>query len=288
MADYSRDSARVSVVIPCFNCRPFVEATIASAFNQTLEPYEVIAIDDGSTDGTWEELLRLKAHRFPALQILTHSQRGNRGPSATRQKGAQAATGDYVAFLDGDDTFEREKLAIQVNAMTAHPDVVLCHSAITVIDDRSRADSFEGYFRNNPKTPYELRKRKDYLQNNFINTSSVLARASALKSIDFEIPYRPNQYYEDWLCWCLLAERGKFIYLNIPLTCYRVHAASATSSMDKETHTMIRLYAKLESTLVLLARSKTSRYSFGVLLSIYSCLARMVEEYKRDRRQLGQ
>lgn len=285
MPDYSSDTSRVSVVIPCFNCRPFVEETIASAFHQTLEPHQVIVIDDGSTDGTWEELQRLKAYRFPALQILTHAQRANRGPSATRQRGARAATGDYVAFLDGDDTFQPEKLAIQVQAMASHPEVVLCHSAIKVIDDRSRAESFEGYFRHNPRIPYELRKRKGYLHNNFINTSSALARTAALKSIDFEIPYRPNQYYEDWLCWCLLAQRGRFLYLDSPLTCYRVHAASTTSSMDKETYKLIRLHAKLESTLVLLARSRIGPYSIGVIFSVWNCLKKMLEEYRGDRRQ---
>lgn len=278
MPDYSSDTSRVSVVIPCFNCRPFVEETIASAFHQTLEPHQVIVIDDGSTDGTWEELQRLKAHRFPALQILTHAQRANRGPSATRQRGARAATGDYVAFLDGDDTFQPEKLAIQVQAMASHPEVVLCHSAIKVIDDRSRAESFEGYFRHNSKAQYKLRRHKEYLINNYINTSSVMVRTAAINDINFAIPFRPHQY-EDWLCWCLLADKGEFLYLDCALTGYRVHPANTTGTIDA--NQLIRLHAVLEFRLALLAKMPFTLHSFSVGIHVLKGLKEMIREYRK-------
>lgn len=282
MADYSKDADRVSVVIPCFNCKSFIEATIASAFHQTLAPHQVIAVDDGSTDGTWEELQRLKIHRFSALQILTHPQHANRGPSATRQRGARAATGDYVAFLDGDDTFQPEKLAIQVNAMTDHPEVVLCHSAITVIGDRSRADSFEGYFRHNPKAPYILRSRKDYLTNNYINTSSVIVQSAVIKSIDFAIPFRPLQY-EDWLCWCLLSGKGKFLYLDEALTNYRVHPFNTTTAIDS--NPLIRIHATFECRLALLAKLGLNPHSPIVAGYVLNSILGMMREYKSSEPQ---
>ncbi|WP_216901909.1 glycosyltransferase [Synechococcus sp. CCY 9618] len=279
MADHPTRGDRVSIVIPCFNCRPFIEETITSAFHQTLAPHQVIAVDDGSTDGTWKELQRLKADHFPSLELLSHPHHANLGPSATRQRGVRAATGDHVAFLDGDDTFYPEKLETQVRALNAHPDVVLCHSAITVIGDRNRAESFEGYFRHNPRGPYSLRRHKEYLVNNYINTSSVMVRARVIKCINFAIPYRPHQY-EDLLCWCLLAGKGRFLYLDLALTGYRVHSANTTSAIDA--NRLIRLHAILECRLALLTKTGWNPHCFRLAASVLNSLREMIQEYRKS------
>ena len=272
-------SDRVSVVIPCFNCNSYIVECISSVFAQTLAPYEVIAVDDGSTDGTWEMLHQLKADFYPLLQILSHLQRGNKGPSVTRQLGVRAATGDFVAFLDGDDIYYPGKLEAQVKAFHANPEVMLCHTAILVIGDRSRAESFEGYFRHNPKTAYVLSRQKEYLINNYINTSSVMVRASAIKYVDFSIPYRPYQY-EDWLCWCLLSGRGKFLYLDHALTGYRVHPSNTTSVIDSSR--LVKLYALLEFRLALLAKGNfgPGPDSLRILSLIFSALWEMIQLYR--------
>ena len=85
-----------SVVIPTFNRRELLLQTLASVWAQSLTDYEVIVVDDGSTDGTWEELQALGS-RVRALR------QKNAGPGAARNLGAQYATGDYLAFLDSDD-----------------------------------------------------------------------------------------------------------------------------------------------------------------------------------------
>ena len=267
---------KVSVVIPCFNCKPYIAEAVDSAFCQTLKPHEVIVVDDGSTDGSWEHLHRLKADRYPTLKILCHPHHANQGASATRQRGVLEASGSYVAFLDGDDIHFPEKLQLQVTAMKANPEVVLCHTAIEVIGDRSSADGFEGYFRHNPKNPYSLREKKDYLINNFINTSSVMVRASQIKKINFALPYRPHQV-EDWLCWCLISSQGKFLFLDHALTGYRVHLASTTTTIDA--NRLIKLHALLECRLALLARSPFSFHWFRVALAVVSCLKEMEREY---------
>jgi glycosyltransferase involved in cell wall biosynthesis len=272
-------SNRVSIVIPCFNCKPYIVECISSVFAQTLAPYQVIAVDDGSTDGTWEILHQLKAGSYPLLQILSHLQRGNKGPSVTRQLGVRAATGDFVAFLDGDDIYYPDKLSAQVKAFHANPDVTLCHTAILVIGDRSRAESFEGYFRHNPKSAYVLPRQKEYLINNYINTSSVMVRVSAIRNVDFAIPYRPYQY-EDWLCWCLLGDSGKFLYLDNALTGYRVHPSNTTSVIDSSR--LVKLYALLEFRLALLAKRnfRLGPDSLKILSMIFKDLWEIIRLYR--------
>ena len=85
-----------SVIIPTFNRRELLRQTLASVWAQTFADYEVIVVDDGSTDGTWEDLLSLRS-RVCALR------QNNAGPGAARNLGAQRATGKYLAFLDSDD-----------------------------------------------------------------------------------------------------------------------------------------------------------------------------------------
>jgi len=113
--DAGRDSTRelVSVVIPLWNARDYVRATVESALRQTYRPIEVLVIDDGSTDGsreTIEDLIRSGDVRYV--------RQTNGGVSSARNRGIQEARGRYLAFLDSDDIWGAEKLERQVCALT--------------------------------------------------------------------------------------------------------------------------------------------------------------------------
>lgn len=93
---------RVSIVIPVFNCKAFLDQCLKSVFNQTFSSFEVIIVDDGSSDGT-HELAKLYSNRYSQFSIhqQNHSYAG-----AARNLGISKASGDYILFLDGDDYFE--------------------------------------------------------------------------------------------------------------------------------------------------------------------------------------
>lgn len=103
---------RVSVIIPVFNAARTVEQAIASVRAQTFTDFEIVAVDDGSTDGSIETLRRYG----PAIKILRQS---NRGPSAARNLGIANSTGEYFAFLDADDWWKPEFLARLIAALDA-------------------------------------------------------------------------------------------------------------------------------------------------------------------------
>jgi glycosyltransferase involved in cell wall biosynthesis len=108
---------RVSIVIPCFNAARWVRAAIDSVLAQQLEEIEVIAIDDGSTDGTAEVI----ATDYPQVRLFRTA---NRGPSAARNLGTSMATGQFIQYLDADDLLAPGKLAAQIAALeTAGADV---------------------------------------------------------------------------------------------------------------------------------------------------------------------
>ncbi len=112
----------VSAVIPTFNRLASLQKAVTSVWEQAPAPRELIVIDDGSTDGTWEWL---KSLSHPAVKIFRQE---NTGPGAARNLGAAAATSKYLAFLDSDDYWLAEKLGCQVEFLEKNPDYRLCQT----------------------------------------------------------------------------------------------------------------------------------------------------------------
>ncbi|CAN5413222.1 hypothetical protein BH23ACT9_BH23ACT9_29060 [soil metagenome] len=122
------DDPVVSVIVPFFNER-FLAETIDSVLGQTFEDWEVLLVDDGSTDESTDRA-RLAAAAHPGrVRYLDHPGHANRGPSAARNLGVAEARGRYVAFLDSDDVWNPEKLTEQVAIMEANPEVGLLFGA---------------------------------------------------------------------------------------------------------------------------------------------------------------
>lgn len=112
--------ARVSAVIIFLNEARFLSEAIESVRAQTFPDWELILVDDGSTDAS-PDIARAAAAADPRIRVVTHPNRENRGMSASRNRGLAEARGDYVAFLDGDDVWEPAKLAEQVAILEADP-----------------------------------------------------------------------------------------------------------------------------------------------------------------------
>ena len=128
---------RVSVIIPTYNRDAWVTEAVASVLAQTFQDFEVLVVDDGSTDGTMEAL----ATFGDQVRVIRRAER--RGVSAARNLGAAAATGDWLAFLDSDDLWLPDKLAHQVKYLKARPDLVICQTEETWIRNGVRVNAPE-------------------------------------------------------------------------------------------------------------------------------------------------
>jgi glycosyltransferase involved in cell wall biosynthesis len=116
---------RVSVILVFLNGAEFIGEAITSVMTQTMDDFELLLCDDGSSDGS-TEIARERAARHPAkVRYLEHPGHANKGASPTRNLGLCAARGEYVAFIDVDDVWRQKKLAEQTAIMTANPDVGL-------------------------------------------------------------------------------------------------------------------------------------------------------------------
>jgi glycosyltransferase involved in cell wall biosynthesis len=122
-----RSSPKVSVVIPVFNGERFIGAAIRSALGQTFRDVEIIVVDDGSIDQT-EKIVRQFSDR------VTYHRQENRGAGAARNFGVMSGSGEWIAFLDADDIWYPEKLAIQFEAVAMNPAIAFVYSDMDTID----------------------------------------------------------------------------------------------------------------------------------------------------------
>jgi glycosyltransferase involved in cell wall biosynthesis len=105
----------VSIVVPVYNAEAFLRETLDSVFALDYQPFEVIVVDDGSTDGS-----AAIAESYAGVRCIRQE---NRGPSEARNEGILIARGEFVAFVDSDDVVLPDKLSVQVGYLLDHPDV---------------------------------------------------------------------------------------------------------------------------------------------------------------------
>ena len=129
----SASGDRISAIIPAFNRRSEILRAIASCLGQTRPPDEILVIDDASTDGTADAVRALQDSR---IILLRHAR--NRGAAAARNTGIEAATGEWIAFLDSDDEWSPQKLARQIELhRLAPPDLVASVTGYVIRDYRT-------------------------------------------------------------------------------------------------------------------------------------------------------
>jgi teichuronic acid biosynthesis glycosyltransferase TuaG len=202
---------RISVVIPTYQRREACSRALASALEQELSPLEVIVCDDGSTDGTEEEL-RGWAEDEPRLRYLRLS--SNTGsPAAVRNLGVRSALGDWVAFLDADDAWLPKKLRTQAERIeTGRYDVIA--------SDAERPSGSPYFGLAGPLEP----DRAEFLRHNPIITSTAVVRASALRSAGGFVESAlgiGTAGVEDYALWLALSAQGaRFVVLDDQLAVY--------------------------------------------------------------------
>lgn len=199
---------RISVVIPCYNRESRINAAIESALGQDPAPLEIVVVDDGSTDHSADA-----ADGFgePVRVIRTV----NRGPSAARNRGIEEAKGEWIAFLDSDDTWREGKLASQVAAVEAFPGTELVFSDTRTlidgeIDIASRFDlggvRDAAVERRGELLRFDRSLFVRLLEESRIFTSAVLVRRNLA---DLRFPEHLKGP-EDWALWLSLALRHPF------------------------------------------------------------------------------
>ena len=245
---------KVSVIIPLYNAHPYL-AELKQLWEQTLNDFELILVDDCSQDDTWEQLQRFKSD-YPERTIILARNERNLGPGGTRNHGLSLSSGQYVIFLDGDDRYEPtmlEKMAAKLDETCA--DVVCCGLYHHHQDGQSKAILFTPDFVDQTDI-YNQMKRGIADKINLPAFDAVLFHPSILpypwnKMVRHEFLQANHITFPDLCtsedrCWVvqLVLKAQKIVLINEPLYHYIKRPNSITT--ENSARTLSAILAQLE------------------------------------------
>ncbi len=216
----------VSVIIPAYNCAETITQSIDSALMQDV-PLEIIIVDDCSPDNVSEVVQRYDSDE----RILYVKNPVNLGVAESRNKGVSLAKGKYVAFLDSDDYWDKNKLKKQVELIES-AGFVMCATARELL-------SWDGSSTGRIVPVKAEILYKDLLKHNSINCSSVLIKTEVAK----EFPMHNDDCHEDYIMWLeVLSKYGKACGINEPLLKYRLSNKGKSGSKFKSAKMTFKVY----------------------------------------------
>ena len=205
----------ISIIVPTWNRRALLPRCIDSVLSQSYSDWELIIVDDGSTDGT-STLLEKYTHQDKRIRYLQLD--GNTGVANARNIGVDAAKFDYVCFLDSDDEWREDKLEKQYKIILSEDNIDFIFSALTRVGTLQRTEVYHGNL--------------DYsalLRYNFIPLSSVCIKKSTLGNYRFK-----NVKHEDYALWLDLFKKEITIrYVKEPTIFYHYHEDNLTRNKIK-------------------------------------------------------
>ncbi|WNZ23807.1 glycosyltransferase family 2 protein [Leptolyngbya sp. NK1-12] len=211
---------KVSVIIPAYNAMAYLPETMTSALSQTFADFEMIVINDGSSDGIEQWVAQLSDARVKLIS------QANQGLAGARNTGIAHAQGEYLAFLDADDLWDATKLEKQVRVLEECPEVGLVYTWVALIDQNGHPTgrTFEKHVEG-----YVWRELVGF---NIVGCGSVpLIRRSCLERVGwFDIQLSRFNINEDWDMWLRIAAFYPFRVIKEPLVLYRQHFNNASKN----------------------------------------------------------
>jgi glycosyltransferase involved in cell wall biosynthesis len=215
-------NSKVSVIIPAYNCARYVAEAIDSVLAQTYQDFEIVVVDDESTDDTGD-VVRQYGDR------VRYVRQNNRGPSGAKNTGIRASVGEYISTLDGDDLWMSQRLEMLVPLLEKQPELGFVYGDCYRIDETPD--------RIQPRTAFEIHGGAQrgwvlerLVMTNFVPSQSVVIRRSALDAVGlFDEAYRIG---EDWDLWLRLAARYPVDFIPDVVAMRRQHGENITNNSD--------------------------------------------------------
>ena len=205
---------RVSVIIPTYNRAKLLDRAIQSVLNQTYQDFELILVDDGSTDNTREVVSGFADDRIRYIRL----NEGTGGCAAPRNLALGVAQGEYIAILDDDDFWvDEDKLRAQVDFLDAHTDYVLIGTNMAVVD----RDGVEVSHSCLPEKDDEIRSQLLW-KNCFLHSTVLFRKSTAVDSGGYSC-VKGTAYSDDYDMWLKLGTVGKFANLGCFSLAYDLH-----------------------------------------------------------------
>ena len=212
----------ISAVMPVYNGGKYLEETIKSVIRQSIESWELIIIDDGSTDET-ESIARKYAELDQRISYQKNEH--NIGVARSLNRGLDLVRGEYIARVDADDPLYRERFEVQREFLESHPEIGILGSGY-LLETLSEA---KPHF---PKCCKDSEIKAGFIVGNDLAHSTLMIRADLFKKTGLK--YDPSYKLEDYELWTRMAFHTKFAVLKQILIKHRVHSESVCEKMGED------------------------------------------------------
>jgi glycosyltransferase involved in cell wall biosynthesis len=202
----------VSVIIPAYNSIATIHRSLTSVLGQSLNDFEVIVVDDGSTDATLEAIKGIVDIR------VKYFRQSNQGVSSARNKGIANASGRFIAFLDADDYWLPDKLEKQVALLNSQPEIGMVYSKSYVVDEEERQLCTIGRIFDKTSKPSEIFSQ--LLLGNFIPSPTPMIREHCVREVGFFDDMLHQS--EDWDYWLRITKQFPIAGITESLACYKI------------------------------------------------------------------
>lgn len=229
----SIDTPKISICMPIYNNASYLSEAIDSVLSQEFQNFELLIIDDCSTDNS-AVIAGKYAKKDQRVRFIRNHK--NLGMVHNWNRCLELAQGEYIRFLFGDDFFSSpDALALMLEAMQKYPDTVLVASARSIVDEQSniieRITNFSNYFTAEGRDLICQCVRRINRDHNLIGEPSAVMFRKAVATRGFDVRYRQLVDLEMWFH---IMEQGKFVYLAEPLCSFRHHAGQQTKKNEIE------------------------------------------------------
>jgi glycosyltransferase involved in cell wall biosynthesis len=264
----------VSVIIPTYNRVELLRETLLSVLSQTFQDYEILVIDDGSTDNTHVMVQNLNS-------AIRYFYQENQGTAPARNTGIGYATGDWLAFLDSDDLWKPQKLARQVAELKRSQNQWI-YCDVDLFDQKTR--TVQGTYHQRILKPYQGWVAKELLLGDFIPALSTLVHRDVFKEVGL---FNSSEWFhEDWEMWLKIASKFPISYVPETLGVYRQHQ---NKSQSQPLAQLVNNHEGIIDRAVQFAPAVYSRYQKKAKSVNYQRIARMMlvnNEFSEARKLL--
>lgn len=219
----------ISIIMPAYNAEKYITEAISSVLAQTYPDWELLIIDDASTDRT-AEIARNFSQKD--LRIHYYHNNTNLGVSQSRMRGVGLSAGIWIAFLDSDDIWRADKLEKQSSLCVKNPSAALVYTASAFMDDSGNYYAY--IMRAKPKVSYN-----ELLYGNILSCSSIMVKKTLIQ----KYPMKDDSIHEDYATWLQILREIPYAYgIDEPLLVYRLTDSSKSSNRIKSGKMVYKTY----------------------------------------------
>jgi len=218
----------ISIIVPSYNHAQYLDARIQSILRQTYQNFEILVLDDYSTDSSWSYLNQYINH--PKFSHIIQSEMNSGSPYKQWEKGIQLAKGEWIWIAESDDWAETTFLEVLISNILPNTTLAFCHSHID--SNESSKNDCNGTLVSLHWRGIPFIKRRMLSFNSIINASMAIFKKDVLESNVFEVR-NSLTYCFDWYFWTLIASKGDVLEISNRLNHFRIHPGKLSNSADK-------------------------------------------------------